>query len=215
MSKLSKLGMAAAAALLATQAVAAEPVRYWGVHAGASTLESWDAAIDFGAGAPFNGQVELERGVHGGVAVGRQSGHLRYELEYETGRMEVTRLTLAPLSEAVDGKGRYQAVFANAFRTDRLSGSLDSFIGGGIGWGRVKLPLLGLGDSCKCFGPADKSGLAWQLRAGLGYRLAAQHSLTLQYTWLKLPEPEGDGPPAIAYARRRFGAVTVGYTRQF
>lgn len=215
MSKLSKLGMVAVAALLASQAMAAEPVRYWGVHAGVNTLKSWDAGIDFGTGTPFSGQMELDRALHGGLAVGRQSEHLRYELEYEAGRIEVTRLTLAPLSAAVDGKGRYQAVFANALRTDRLSESLDSFIGGGIGWGKVKLPLLGLGDTCKCFGPAEKSGFAWQLRAGLGYRLAAADSISLQYTWLNLPEPEGDGPPAIQYAKRRFGAITLGYTRQF
>jgi opacity protein-like surface antigen len=190
-------------------------VRYWGASLGVNTLKNWDAQIDFGTGTPFTGTMELERGLHGGLIVGRQSDHLRYELEYEAGRMKVTRLTLDPLSEAVDAKGRYQALFANAFRTDRLSESFDSFIGGGIGWGRVKLPLLGLGETCKCFGPAEKSGFAWQLRAGLSYRLASQDSISLQYTWLNLPKPEGDGPPAIEYAKRRFGAVTLVYMRQF
>lgn len=215
MSKLSKLGIAMAAALLASQAAAAEPVKYWGASLGANALKTWDAQIDFGTGTPFSGTMELDPGLHGGLVVGRQKDHLRYELEYEAGRMKVTRLTLDPLSEAVDAKGRYQALFANAYRTDQLSESVGSFIGGGIGWGRVKLPELGLGDTCKCFGPAEKSGFAWQLRAGLSYRLAAQDSVSLQYTWLNLPKPEGDGPPAIQYAKRRFGAITLGYMRQF
>ncbi|MBZ2209518.1 outer membrane beta-barrel protein [Massilia soli] len=215
MRKLSLFALFAAATLSASQAIAAEPLRYWGVHAGVNTLRHWDAQIDFGAGTPLNGRMELDRGLHGGLVIGRQKDHLRYELEYEAGRLEVTRLTLAPLSEAVDANGRYQALFANAFRTDQLSESVDSFIGGGIGWGRTTLPLLGVGASCKCFGPAEKSGFAWQLRAGLGYRVAERDSIVLQYTWLNPPKPAGDGPPAISYARRRFGAITLGYTRQF
>ncbi len=205
----------AAAALLAGQAGAAELVRYWGAHAGMNTLKDWNADIDFGFGAPQTGRADLDRGLHGGLMLGRQSEHLRYELEYEAGRIEVERLTLAPLSAAVEGKGRYQALFANAYRTDRVSERVDSFIGGGIGWGRVKLPLLGLGANCNCFGPAAKSGFAWQLRAGLGYRVSAQSSVTLQYTWLSLPRPEAEGPPGIQYARKRFGAFTLGYRRQF
>lgn len=218
MYKLKQCCLAAAAALLAAQAAQAqdaEPVRYWGVHAGVNTLKDWNAQVDFGFGTPLAGRADLERGVHGGLVVGRQSEHLRYELEYETGRIGFERLSLDPLSAAVSGKGRYHALFANAYRTDRLSERIDSFVGGGIGWGRVKLPLLGLGANCNCFGPAAKSGFAWQLRAGLGYRLSAQSNLTLQYTWLSLPRPEAEGPPGIHYARKRFGAVTLGYSRQF
>jgi len=215
MDNLRQCCVAAAAALFAMGAGAAEPVRYWGVHAGVNTLKSWDAQVDFGFGAPIGGRADLDRGVHGGLMVGRQSEHARYELEYETGRIKVARLTLDPLSEAVNGKGRYHALFANAYRTDRLSERIDAFVGGGIGWGRVKLPQLGLGNSCNCFGPASKSGFAWQLRAGLGYRVSDQASVTLQYTWLALPRPEAEGPPGIRYDRKRFGALTLGYSHQF
>jgi opacity protein-like surface antigen len=215
MIKLSQCCTAAAAALLAAQAGAADAVHYWGLHAGVNTLKDLDAQVDFGFGMPLNGRADLERGVHGGLMVGRQSEHARYELEYETGRIKLERLTLDPLSEAVNGKGRYHALFANAYRTDRLSEKVDSFVGGGIGWGRVKLPLLGLGPTCKCFGPAAKSGFAWQLRAGLDYRVSEQSNVSLQYSWLGLPRPEAEGPPAIRYDRKRFGAVTLGYARTF
>jgi opacity protein-like surface antigen len=215
MNKLTTYSVAAVAALLAVNANAADPVRYWGAHAGVNTLKDWDAQIDFGFGTPLTGRADLDRGVHGGLMVGRQSEHARYELEYEAGRIKVERLTLDPLSEAVSGKGRYQALFANAYRTDRLSERVDSFIGGGIGWGHVKLPQLGLGANCNCFGPASKSGFAWQLRAGLGYRVSEKASVSLQYTWLSLPRPESEGPPGIRYDRQRFGAVTLAYTRQF
>jgi opacity protein-like surface antigen len=219
MNTLKQLGLAAVA-LLALQADAAEPltskpISYWGIHGGVNTLDQMRTRVDFGAGTPFDGQADLERGLHGGVMVGRKYEHARYELEYEAGRFKVQHLTLGPVSGPADAHGSYQALFANAYRTDRLSESIDSFVGAGAGWGRIKLPQLGLGETCDCFGPASKSGFAWQLRAGLGYRLSDAASLSLQYTWLSLPRPEAGGPPAIQYDRKRFGAVTLGYSRTF
>ncbi|VXC53015.1 outer membrane protein [Massilia sp. 9I] len=112
-------------------------------------------------------------------------------------------------------QGRYQALFANAYRLEQLSESIDGFAGAGIGWGRATMPRVGLGDGCSCFGPASKSGFAWQLRAGLGYRVSAGSSVSLQYTWLALPRPEADGLPRVRYERMRFGALTLGYSFQF
>lgn len=198
-------------------AAAADPATfdYWGAHLGANTLRDWHADVDFGFGTPLTGRAELKRGLHGGLMVGRQSGHGRYELEYERGRMRVERLTLGPLSRDVDASGHYDALFANAYRTDQLSDTVASFVGAGIGWGRVKLPELKVSETCACFGPASDSGFAWQLRAGLSYRLSAADHVSLQYTWLNLPRPERDSGPSVAYERRRFGALTLGYQRQF
>lgn len=219
---LKKISLAAAA-LLALQVQAAEPgtrpndepVNYWGIHGGVNTLTELRARVDFGAGMPFDGRADIDRGLHGGLMLGRRTEHARYELEYEYGRFKVEHLTLGPVSQAADAHGDYQAVFANAYRTERLSDAFGVFAGAGIGWGRMKLPRLGLGETCDCFGPASKSGFAWQLRAGLDYRVSSKAALALQTTWLKLPRPEAGGPPAIAYERKRFGAFTLAYTRQF
>lgn len=209
--------LVALTALSGTAARAAEPATfdYWGAHLGANTLRDWNAGVDFGFGTPLTGRAELKRGLHGGLMAGRQSGHGRYELEYERGRVRVERLRLGPLSRDVDAGGHYDALFANAYRTDQLTQAVASFVGAGIGWGRVKLPELKVSDTCACFGPASDSGFAWQLRAGLSYRLSANDHVSLQYTWLNLPRPERDSAPAIAYERRRFGALTLGYQRQF
>ncbi|WP_243494352.1 outer membrane protein [Massilia violaceinigra] len=213
------LATALAASLLvlapATAADQDAPANYWGAHLGANTLRQLNASVDFGFGTAIDGRAELKRGLHGGLQVGRQSGHGRYELEYERGRIRVQRLTLEPLSEAVDGSGRYDAAFANAYRTDRLGTALDSFVGGGIGWGRVKLPQLKLGEACACFGPASKNGVAWQLRAGLLYRFSESDSIALQYSWLHLPQPRRHGDPDVQYERPRLGALTLGYLHQF
>ncbi|MCC2956719.1 porin family protein [Massilia sp. IC2-477] len=211
----ARLGVSAAATLLCTQAGAADAVRYWGAHAGVNTPTSWNAQVDYGAGSLATARLDLDRGAHAGLVLGRQSGHARYELEYEAGRMKTKRLTIGPRSAALGARGRYQALFANVYRVEQLNESIDAFVGAGIGWGRATMPRVGLGDGCSCFGPASKSGFAWQLRAGLGYRVSAQSSVSLQTTWLALPRPEAEGPPAVRYARKRFGALTLGYSRQF
>lgn len=211
----ARLGVTAAATLLCTQAGAADAVRYWGAHAGVNTPKSWNAQVDYGSGTLATARVDLDRGAHAGLMVGRQSGQARYELEYEAGRIKSTRLTIGPRSAAVDAQGRYRALFANAYRLAQLSESIDGFAGAGIGWGRVTMPRLGLGDGCSCFGPASKSGFAWQLRVGLGYRVSVQSSVSLQYTWLALPRPEAEGLPRVRYDRKPFGAVTLGYSMQF
>lgn len=218
---MSAAGLAAVIATGAAAAPAAGPAgaesyRYWGAHLGANMLDDWNARVDFGAGVAFDGRAELKRGLHGGLQVGHATGHARYELEYERGALRIERLALGPVAEAADARGHYDAVFANAYRTDRLSESLGTFVGGGIGWGRVKLPELALGSvDCRCFGPASKSGFAWQLRAGLAYQLAPEHAVSLQYTWLALPAPERDGGVAVDYERRRFGALSLAYSRRF
>lgn len=205
-----------AAGLLALGAAHAEPVRYWGVHLGSNAPGTWDSHVDFGAGVAFAGQAELKHGMHGGLQVGRATEHARYELEYEHGALRFERLTLGPVSEGVSGRGHYDAVFANAYRTDRLTDAIGTFAGGGIGWGRVKLPSLGLGSTdCPCFGPASKSGLAWQLRAGVEYRVDPRSAIALQYTWLGLPAPEARSALSIDYDRHRFGAWSLGYSRHF
>lgn len=211
----ARLGMTAAAALPCTQAGAADAVRYWGAHAGVNTPTSWNAQVDYGSGRPVTARLDLDRGAHGGLMLGHQSGQARYELEVEAGRIETERLTIGPRSAALGAHGRYRALFANAYGVAQLGASVDGFAGAGIGWGRATMPRVGLGDGCSCFGPASKSGFAWQLRAGLGYRVSAQSSVALQYTWLALPRPQADGLPRVRYDRKGFGAVTLGYRRQF
>jgi opacity protein-like surface antigen len=211
----ARLGMTAAATLLYTQAGAAAAAPYWGVHAGVNTAKSWNAQVDYGSGRPVTAHLDLDRGPHGGLMVGRQSDHARYELEYEAGRIKTKRLTIGPRSAAVGAHGRYQALLANAYRVEQLGESVDGFVGAGIGWGRASMPRVGLGDGCSCFGPASKSGFVWQLRAGLGYRVSAASSVSLQYTWLALPRPEADKVPRVRYDAKRIGAITLGYSHQF
>jgi opacity protein-like surface antigen len=205
------------ALLGAVQAQAAQPgdSAYALVHLGGNAVKDWDASVDFGAGAALPGKVAASRGLHGGFALGRQSGHLRYEAEFQGGRFDIEGLSLGAVSRSVDARGSYQALTVNAYRVDQLSEKLDSMIGAGIGWGRVKLPLLSLSSGCDCFGPADKNGFAWQVRAGLVYRLSPRADLLLQASRLVLPAPERSGTPGVRYDRQAFPVLSIAYAQRF
>ncbi|KQV86643.1 hypothetical protein ASD15_29065 [Massilia sp. Root351] len=92
---------------------------------------------------------------------------------------------------------------------------MGSFIGARAGWAKVDLPELGFTGGCSCFGPAKESGWGWQLRAGLAYRVAQQHRVSLQYTYLSLPGASRGAEPSVTYRRERFGALGVGYAYAF
>lgn len=217
---LSALLVAPLSAMAADTATppAADPAagtNYVGLHLGRNNVTQLHANVDFGAGQSFPGEAGAARGLHGGLVLGHRTEHARFELEYETGRFDIEHVTLGPQSADVDARGRYDAVFANAYRTERLNESIDAYLGAGIGLGRVKLPRIGLGDTCACFGPAAKSGAALQLRAGLAYRVSDGSSIGLQYSWLRLPALEAGGPPAVQYARKNVGAWSVAWMHHF
>jgi opacity protein-like surface antigen len=206
---------ALAADAVAPSADLAAGTNYVGLHLGRNNVSQLHARVDFGAGEPFAGDARAANGLHGGLVLGHRTEHARFELEYETGRFDVEHVTLGPQSAGVDARGEYGAVFANAYRTERLNESVDAFVGAGIGLGRVKLPRIGLGDTCACFGPASKSGAALQLRAGLDYRVSDASSIGLQYSWLRLPALEAGGPPSVRYDRKNVGAWSVAWTHRF
>lgn len=205
------------ALLGALHAHAAQPgdYRFATVHAGFNELDDADASVNFGAGAAVQGKVGMGRGVHGGLAVGRQSGHLRYEAEYQLGRFDIERLQLGTVNRTVDERGSYRALMLNAYRADQLGENLESFVGLGAGWGKIKLPLLRAGSSCDCFGPASKDGFAWQARGGLAYRLAGQGSVAVQVSRLVLPAPQRGGAPGVSYRKQAFPVLAVAYIQKF
>lgn len=188
---------------------------YWGVHLGQNDLDRLDARAVYASGTTYHGHVDLDSGPHGGVQLGRRDGHLRYELEYEAGRFSVRHLSMGPINADLDARGRYQAAFANLYRTERLSDSVGAFAGAGIGWGRASMPHLVLKSACTCYGAAAKDGFAWQLRAGLSYRVSDASEVALQFTKLHLPGPEVAGPPAVQYEHLGFGAWSLGWTSRF
>lgn len=215
MNALRRAALLSACLIPPLPALADPPSNYWGAHAGGNDLGELHARVVYSSGTVYDGKADLARGPHAGVQLGRSSGHARYELEYETGRLRLTHLAVGPISAGVDARGKYQAAFANVYRTVRFSDKLTGFAGAGIGWGRMSLPHLVLHSACTCYGPSSGDGFAWQVRSGLGYRVTDSAQLVLQATWLNLPGPHTDGPPSVHYQRTGFGAWSLGWLQQF
>ena len=150
------LAMLAACALASTSAQAdhgAAPGNYFGVHGGINGVRgSWDADVRLGPGVNLPGALATKRGTHFGLFGGRQTGHARFELEYQRGTFDITRLQLGPVSQAVATGGDYSALTANAYRFEPLTQRINVYGAIGIGWGRVALPQMSFtappGSSC-------------------------------------------------------------------
>lgn len=207
-------GAALAVLTLATNAVA-QPSMYVGAHLGQNNLSGWPAEVDFG-GVTAQGRLGLEDGAHGGVMIGRQIDNAyRYDVEYQQGRLDISSVSLGPVSRANSARGKYQALMLNGYRTFVLRPNLNLYAGAGIGWGSVKLPSLPPLNGCNCFTSASDKGFAFQVRAGAEYELSLGHRLFLQYTALRLAGSGSDTVPSVNYGRKTVSAITAGYRMNF
>lgn len=208
------VGLTLALGVSSVSLAADVPDWYLAGHLGANRLSSWAAAVDFG-GVTADGQLGLSRGNHAGLMLGRQSEHAKLELELVQGRFKIDRIQLSDVSETVNAHGKYQAVLANLYRHDALSGNWRAFAGLGAGWGKVELPALLFSSGCQCLGPAARSGAVYQARLGIAYQPAGGDAVALQYSYLSMPGPRREGLPAVQYGRRGVGALTASYTHYF
>ena len=190
------------------------PTSYIGLHVGGNTLEQWPAQVDFG-GVKLDGKLGLRHGVHAGLALGRNTEHARYELEYQRGQIKIDSLALGPLAQAVDARGHYETVMANLYRKQRISGKVGVFGGLGAGWGRSVLPQTGFNNGCNCFGAASGGAWVYQGRLGLDVFVKENQSAIVQFTRLRVPGAHAGGAPSADYARRWLSAVSVGYRVDF
>ncbi|GEM_PF-1806896 len=195
-----------------------EPVNYYGLHVGQHDIEEWPGVVNLGASVELDGLVEIDPLWEAGLLLGREYENSRYELEYQLGKYEPTRISLGNLSEQVSGSsGKYQALTLNAYRMQELGERLEVYAGLGIGFGKAELPALGFTGGCQCFGAAEESGFIWQARAGLEYRLGATTHLFLQYTRImNMPGPMSSSQdPGIAYPDTDIDALAIGLRKQF
>lgn len=203
-----------AATVAAHAAPNSAPGYYVGLHVGGNTLEQWPAQVDFG-GVKLDGKLGLRHGAHAGLALGRDSEHARYELEYQRGQIKIDSLALGPLTQAVDARGHYETLMANIYRKHRISDKVGVFGGLGAGWGRTALPQTGFNNGCNCFGAGSDSAWVYQGRLGLDFFLKENQSAFFQFTRLRVPGAHANGVPSADYARRWLSAVSVGYRLDF
>lgn len=214
--KLKWLGLAAAAALSMPMGVhAAEPAMYAGVHLGQNNLHSWPLRVDFG-GISSTGGLGLDRGAHWGLFVGRQRDDSRMEIEYQHGRIDVTRATVGAVSQAHEGHGDYQALMFNAYRVVDVRPDFNLYGALGVGLGRISLPSLPPLSGCICLRGASNTDFAFQVKVGAEYQFAGANRVFLQYSALHLPSAASGSPtPTVYYRHRDVVGLSVGYRRTF
>ena len=201
----------AAALLLLPLAVSAQESRYWSVQAGIDKLSRWPATVGIG-GPTVDAELALKRGPQFGLAWGKQNERARYELEVQHGRFAIEHASVAGIGNAVDAKGSYDVLTANALRQFPLTPSWSLYAGLGIGAGRAKLPHITLASGCKCMAGASKSGFAWQAKTGAEVRLSESRLAFLQLGWLSVPGPEAS---TMRYPRRGFAVLGLGLRGQY
>jgi opacity protein-like surface antigen len=220
-SKLLAIALAAAALFPLAAAAQQRPAPmqpaapyYAGVHIGVNDVDDWSADVNFG-GPTTPGNLQLDRGLHFGLMAGRRTENARFEVEYQHGRAGVDRVSLGGFTQPAGGRATYDALTINAYRTFAVARNVTAYVGGGLGWGRVKLPQLATVAGCNCFRGASDDGFVYQLRLGAEYEIMANQFVLAQYTLLHLPSLATGGAPSVDYTSKNVNIFTVGYRAGF
>ncbi|MBC7453000.1 MAG: outer membrane beta-barrel protein [Massilia sp.] len=203
-----------AALLCLPVAAQAQESRYWSVQGGMNNVSDWPGRVNFG-GPSVDASLQIDRGVQFGAAIGKQYHSARYELEYQHGQFDITGARVAAVAQAADASGKYDVLTANAYRVLPLNAAWSAYAGLGIGYGRVNLPQLGGAAGCQCLGKASKGSVAYQARLGMEYRVSDAGQAFVQAGWLSLPGAQSDGAAYVAYPRRGFATLGIGYRAAF
>lgn len=167
--KLARHSATVTAFFVGTSAFAADNATWYGTaHLGKNSLELWHASVDFG-GPVLPGRLDLNKSLHGGFALGRDFGKWRAELEFKQSRIDIDSAVVGTLTQESSGRGRYRVGMFNGYREVQVSQSLLGYIGGGIGYAKVRLPeiTVGAASACRCFRGADKGDWTYQGRVGV------------------------------------------------
>ncbi len=190
--------LAAAALLLLPLTASAQESRYWSVQAGVNDWSRWPATLTVG-GRHIDAELDLKHGPQFGLAWGKQHARARYELEYQHGRFAIERASAAGMSSAIDARGSYDVLTANALRAFPLTEDWSLVAGLGIGGGRARLPKIELASRCTCMAAISASGFVWQAKTATEVRISPTTLAFLQVGWLNVP---ASGASANGHAHR-------------
>lgn len=195
-----------------------EPENYVSAKIGWHDAERWKGVVDLGNQVRFDGRVATDPTWLGGLAVGREYEHSRFEIEFQQGNFEGTSILLNGLSESQsDADGHYRALTINATRMFELNERFEAFAGVGLGWGEVDLPSMGFANACDCFPEASESGFIWQGRLGIDYLYGRSTTFFAQFTRIfDFAGPVSDSiAPGVSYSERDITSFAVGIRYRF
>jgi OOP family OmpA-OmpF porin len=181
----SVVGMA-----VALSSPAAAQSWYGQINAGANVNGELDVAASITDGSDTysdSGSFDLERGLFLAGAVGRDNGRFRVEGEALFTKSGLDGATLSDGGEDYDLGDvdvSQAALMLNVLVDLGANERFTPYIGGGLGFGATRLEAPDLDED------EVKTGLAWQLKAGVAVALSDRAMLDLGYRYLKAPEFE-------------------------
>ncbi|MEO6381486.1 MAG: outer membrane beta-barrel protein [Nitrobacter sp.] len=165
---------------------------YVGVEAGVTLVDGDDLTFTPGAVAAGNGTVELgyDRGIDGGAFFGYDFGPVRIEAEasYRSAGLgtvnsdfTVGSVIVAGPRPAGGGKVTAVSFMGNAMLDFGKNDGLSFFVGGGVGYAKIRYEGLQVPSTQSAFLDDGDAGFAWQLIAGVRHPISNNIDITARY----------------------------------
>ena len=134
------------------------------------------------------GKMESGTGMTSGLALGYRKGQIRIEEELSYQKNDIDKITFSGTSRAATGDRTAASLLLNGYYDFVNAGSVTPFIGGGIGYTRIKENDAGYVGQ-RTMNRHD-TVFAFQLSAGLGYAIDNRTSLDLVYRYFRASNPQ-------------------------
>ncbi|MFN3817135.1 outer membrane protein [Brevundimonas sp.] len=182
----------AAGAVVALGTPAAAQNWYGQINAGANVSGEVDIDASLTDGTDTisdSGSFDLDRGLFLSGAIGRDNGRFRVEGEVLYTRSDVEDTVLQDGSDEYDLgdiETTQAAVMLNVLVDLGSGGRVTPYIGAGIGFGATRFEAPELDED------EVKTGLTWQLKAGVAFAISDRVTFDLGYRYLRGPTFEVD-----------------------
>lgn len=182
-STLMALALASTTLVATPAAATADNAGYVGIEGGLWFPRDTNVEFEYlydGINYDYDFDVEHEMGFDGDIIGGYDFGAFRAEAElgYKTADIDEIDFGDGVAESDVDGDLSVFSLMGNILWNPTMSGNWDAYLGGGIGWAWSEFD----DDSSDSF---KDNAFAWQLIAGVGYRLSENIELGLKYRYFE------------------------------
>ncbi len=166
---------------------------------GASTLNN-SLLEERAGGLSATGELEFDRGIAVAGAVGYQTGSWRIEGELSYRENDIDQLTVDSLNVggitliglgtfSVDGEFEKFGIMGNVWYDASMGQDWIGSFGAGLGTARIGAEIKNIGGAAITF-DEDDWVFAYQFGAGIGYKVSANATVSLDYRLFGTSDPE-------------------------
>ncbi len=174
---------------------------YASANAGVSILRDYDITDTFAAGNA-TGEVDSDNGAVFSAAVGHAWGGLRVEGEFSYRKNDLDSVRVDTITVAgvvftalgtfdFEGDTTSYGFMANGWYDFDTGSNWVPFVGLGVGVARLNLDIQSVAGVGVTYDESD-TVFAYQVGAGLGYRVTPTMTVTLSYRYFATKDPEFD-----------------------